>query len=574
MRKFIRTGIAALLSFTTLVASVAQAQTVSPARKVDVGTPFDLQGFIENAVRAGAKEVKVPPGCYRVAPNANTHLADITIIADGVEMVCTHTVPALVFRNCRNVRLKGLTIDYDPLPFTEARIVSLPPDKSWVEFEVVDGYPENQLMERIEIFDPATGELRRETAGWAKQFQGLGNHRYRIAKAERYRYDANWDTEQVGDILVTQNCFPNGAGGHAICLMKCKGVKLEDITLYSSSSFGFLEDGCDGSMYLRCKIDRRSPNGDPVKRGFPRMRSLNADAFHSVNAEKGPAIVGCTAKFQGDDCVNIHGTYQLITGGSGAQLRVVALRTLAMEQGDTVEFLPFEGLRPPDAVVQRIEPDAPLTEEEKSIIQQIKLLPRHKVQFLSKEAKVFNLMLDHPVKLPVGSAVCSGKRLGNGFLVKDCDFGYNRSRGILIKASHGQVTGNTITHGWMAAVLVSPEYWWSEAASSSDVIVSDNKIVDCRRPAIEIVAPGGNGKPLPSGAHRNISIVGNSFVQSAWPNIRVTSTDGLVIGNNQFTRSEPKSFAPPLARPWKWGAATPSPLVVELCDRPKVQAGR
>ena len=174
--------------------------------------------------------------------------------------------------------------------------------------------------------------------------------------------------------------------------------------------------------------------------------------------------------------------------------------------------------------------------------------------------------------LPPGSAICSGKRVGNGFLVKNCDFGFNRSRGILIKASQGQVLGNTISQGWMAAVLVSPEYWWSEAACSSDVVIRDNKIVGCRQPAIEIVAPGGNGKPLPSGAHRNISIIGNSLEQSAWPNIRVTSTDHLVIKDNQLTPTASTTFVPAVARPWRWGTTIPSPILVELCDRPEVQS--
>ena len=35
----------------------------------------------------------------------------------------------------------GLTIDYDPLPFTQGRIVSLSEDKRVHEIELFDGYP-------------------------------------------------------------------------------------------------------------------------------------------------------------------------------------------------------------------------------------------------------------------------------------------------------------------------------------------------------------------------------------------------------------------------------------------------
>lgn len=547
-----------------------------PAMAAPLGREFDLQGFIDGQLRAGQCRVVIPPGQYRVKPNHGTHLAfknlaDVSIIAEGVEMICTQTCRALVFENCRQTLLRGLTIDYDPLPFTQARIVALAPDKSWVEFEVLAGYPENQLEERVEIFDPATRALRRETGGWTKEFESLGNHRYRIAKPKAYRYRADWDTEQVGDLLVTNNRFPNGATGHAVTVTRCTGLRLEDVTVYAASTFGFVEHLADGSTYLRCKIDRRPAATDLVKRAMPRLRSLNADAFHSVEAAKGPAIIECTAKFQGDDCVNIHGTYHLVTGSNGNQLRVAALRGLTIETGDPVEFLPYAGPRPADAAVVKVEPDAPITDAELAFIRKLSLHAPHKELLLGGKVTFYKLTLDHAVPLTMGSAVCSGRRVGNGFIVKGCDFGYNRSRGILIKASRGQVVGNRITQGWMAAVLVAPEFWWFESASSSDLVVSDNIIVGCRRPAIEVIAPGGNGKPLPSGAHRNIAIRNNTFTDSAWPNIRVTSTEKLVVQGNRLTPNEPKAFVPPVARPWTWTTTTPSPLVIELCDQPDVQ---
>ena len=556
----------ALLTFTT---------PARGAQPVSRDAEFDLQGFIDGRLKAGEHRIVVPPGRYRVTPRHGIHLllkdlADTAIVADGVEMVCTQTCRAMVFENCRNVCFRGLTIDFDPLPFTEGRIVALAPDKRWIEFEIIEGYPEHQLQERIEIYDPATGRLRRETGGWSQEIESLGNHRYRAVKPPQYRFQEDWDTEQVGDILVTSHCYPHGAGGHAVSATRCSGLRLEDITLYAASSFGFLEHDCDGSTYLRCKIDRRDPADDPVKRGLARMRSLNADAFHSVGALKGPAILQCTAKYQGDDCVNIHGTYHLVTACRGAELRVAALGRMTIEAGDPVEVLPYQGRRPADARAVKIEPDEPITEEEKSFIRKINILPRHKDLLLEGKAKLFKLTLDRGETLAMGSAVCSGNRVGNGFAVKGCDFGYNRSRGILIKASHGEVSGNTIAHGWMAAVLVAPEFWWFEAASSSDVVIRDNTIIGCRRPAIEVIAPGGNGKPLSSGAHCRLSILDNTLTGSVWPNIRVTSTDSLVIRGNRLTPECP-TLAPPVARPWDWKGASPSSVVIEACEGADVQ---
>ncbi len=532
---------------------------------------FDLQGFIGDAIKAGSKRIVVPPGRYRVTPKNGRHLlfkdlADTEIIAEGVEMVCTQTVQAMGFEHCRNVHLKGLTVDYNPLPFTEARITGLAPDKAWVEFEIIDGYADTSLEERIEIYDPATRELRRETTGWVKDFEPLGHHRYRIAKRPGYRFNDKADTEQVGDILVTNNASPARAGGHAITLSQCTALTLEDVTVYASPCFGFLEHQCDATTYLRCRIDRRAAKDDPVKRGFDRMRSLDADAFHSNEAAKGPAIVSCTAKFQGDDCVNIHGVYHLVTASNGNTLRIASLGRLTIEPGDPVEFLPFSGSRPPDAVAVKLEPDTGITDEEKAFVRKISLNENNRKRLLDGEARFYRLTLDHPVALPMGSAVCSGRRVGNGFAVKGCDFGYNRSRGILIKASHGEVSGNTITHGWMAAILVAPEFWWFEAASSSDLTIKDNVIDGCRRPAIEIIAQGGNNKPLPCGAHRDIRITGNTLTHCPWPNIRVTSTADLIVKDNHLTPSDPEALVPPLESRWNWGKDQPSAMSILECE--------
>lgn len=565
---------------TTLFApfAVACCFLAASVDGADVAREFSLQGFIDGEIRAGKERIVVPPGRYRVAPRRGTHLFlkdldGIEIVAAGVEMVCTQTTRAVVFENCRNLRFSGLTIDYDPLPFTQGRIVALGPDKSWVEFEIIEGYPENQLQERVEVFDPATTEQRRETLGWANQTHGwadtfgpLANHRYRIAKPKAYRYHADWDTEQVGDVLVTNNAFPDGARGHAVSAIRCTALTLEDMTLYASPSFAFVEHQCDGTTYLRCRIDRRASAEDPVKRAFPRMRSLNADAFHSIEATKGPAIIGCAARFQGDDCINIQGTYHYVLGSSGNHVRIAVLKHLSIQPGDPVECLPYEGVRPPDAVAVSLEPDVPISDQEKAFIQRLHIHVPFKEQLLAGQAKVFKLTLDRAVTLPAGSGVCAGNRNGNGFVIRDCDFGYNRSRGIVIKGSHGQVVGNRIEHGWMAAVLIAPEFWWLESASASNVVIRDNTIIGCRRPAIEVAALGGNGRPLAAGAHRDITIIGNTFTDCAWPNIHVTSTDGLTIEGNLLTQPEPRAFVPPLAHPWDWGTTTPTAILTELCS--------
>ena len=499
----------------------------------------DLRALIDAELAAGNKRIVIPQGRYRVQAHRGSHLVfsgltDVEIIAENVELVCTSTVRAVLFEDCANVTIRGLTVDYDPLPFTQGKIVAMAPDKSWMEFEVAEGYPADQLKEHIQIYKPATGTLRRGDAQWDEKISARGESRHRVSKAQGYRFDPAEDTEQIGDIVVIKNRYGKPGSPHVIEVLGCKGMRFEDITLFASPSFGFLERHCDGSTYLRCVVDRRTPENDPVKRALPRMRSLNADAFHSKDALKGPAILSCTARFMGDDAVNINGRYHYVLGSSGRELRIAVIdEKHTLKVGDPVEFLPYSGPRPPDATViqQRLDP-TPITETEKAFIRKLRMDERMRADLLDGKTRLHTLTLDREVALAPGSAVCCPLRLGHGFAVKDCNFGDNRSRGILIKASKGEVSGNRITNSRMAAVLISPEFWWMEAGMSSDVVVRDNFIKGCLQTPIQVHARGGNRQILPAGALRNISILNNRIEDSAWPLIRVTSTSGLTIEGN------------------------------------------
>jgi hypothetical protein len=147
-------------------------------------------------------------------------------------------------------------------------------------------------------------------------------------------------------------------------------------------------------------------------------------------------------------------------------------------------------------------------------------------------AKTFRLTLDREIDLPMGSAICSTSGHGNGFVVRGCNFGFNRSRGILVKASDGLIEGNTLTANVMAAIMVAPEWWWLESGSSNNVKILGNTIRDCGDVAIAVYAFGGSPAIAPAGAHNNITISGNRMTGCPLPNILVTSTRGLHLGPN------------------------------------------
>lgn len=560
-------AVCALIVGQATAVAAPKPEAESKSQLVEQGS--DLRAIIASGIASGKKKLVIPPGRYRVKPVNGTHLQfkdlrNLEIVAHQVEMVCGATVQAIGFERCTNVTLSGLTIDYDPLPFTQGKIVALGPEKSWVEFELFGGYPEDELEERIEIFDPASRELRRASHyGWGA-FERTGPRRYRISKGLNYRYRSAVDTEQVGDLLVTNNRTSERGGPHAVQLTGCSGVKLQDVTLYAAPCFGFLEMNCTGSTYMRCRIDRRQMADDLVLRASARLRSLNADAFHSKNAEKGPAIIECFAHWQGDDCVNINGRYYYVASSQGRTLRILAFDTPMIKLGDTIEFLPYEGAPIPAAkAVSIVKTDGGLTTAENDLLKRVYLVDNIRSRF-GHRANVYLLELDREANVPPGSAVCATSRVGNGFLVKDCDFGDNRSRGILIKASQGEVAGNRVTKSRMSAVLVSPEFEWMEAGCSSDVVIKENVFRGIGQTPIRILADGGNGKPLLAGAQRNISVLTNRFEDCPWPLIEANSVKGLKVSGNVWPQPNPSASS--VAKPDK----TAGPVRLLNCEETTV----
>lgn len=524
------------LAFATAGRTVA-AEPSKQAPQASASQPLDLQRFIASQIQMNQKRILVPPGRYRVTPQDRQHLVlrglkDVELIADGVEMVCTETTRALTIAHCTNVIVRGLIIDYDPLPFTQGRITAISADKQIYDIELFAGYPAADTARnfKYEVFGPDTRTLRCEDR-YILKIETVDARHLRLTCPGKH----DRDPEQVGDLIVIGSEYaPHGSAAHAIECSHNVNVRLENIDLFASNCFGFIETDCEGSTYYRCRVDRRSEEADSVRRAESRLRSLNADAFHSINAIKGPAYLQCRAQFMGDDAINIHGDYHLITASSGRELRVLAKRDLTIEPGDPVELVLYSGERLPDAKVVALKWAGTIQDDERTFVSQQKMDEGLKNFRNGSLSKAYILTLDREVNIPRGGVIAAANRMGNGFEVKDCTFGFNRSRGILIKASHGTISGNHLTGCWMSAVLVSPEYWWLESGSSSDLTITGNTIVDCRRIAICVEATGGHGEIAPVGAHENIAITSNVLEHCFAPGIRVTSTRGLRLADNRF----------------------------------------
>lgn len=509
-----------------------------------------LPDWINSQIASGEKIIVIPAGRYYVAPQNRHHLmlnnvSDVEIIAHGVELICTQTTRAITIENCRNLTIRGLTIDYDPLPYTQGRITAISNDKRQHTIKLIDGYASADTIakRKYEIYDQVTHELGAMTYHNVT-INKIDQQTLQVTKGQNYAPQNAM--EEVGDLIViASDHAPDGWIPHAVYINNSADIVLEDVTLYASNMFGFFETNSLGSTYRRCIVDRRPLEDDLRDREYRRMRSLNADAFHSKHAEVGPTYDACKMSYMGDDGIAINGHYHMVTSVNGKQLRVIGKfgDQPNIQTGDTLELIKYTGVRLEDAVALSIQPAGQLTNAEKEFLKNQRMHRPMQTRMLNAD-RAYTIELDRKVDIDKGSLIASSNRLGNHFKIMNCEIGPSRSRGILVKSSHGEIVGNNITGCWGDSIKVSPEWWWLEAGSSQDILIEDNAITNGRSVAITVYSKGGSGGFAPAGAHRDMTIRNNTISDVPAPAIFVSSTVNYDVTGNDVSIDRSRKIYP------------------------------
>lgn len=503
----------------------------------DPGIAFDLQAFIDDKIAQGQKQIMLPEGRLRLSQGRNNahlffeNLEGISLIGNNTELICTETIQAIKLENCSNVKIQGINIDYDPLPYTQGIITAVSGDKSWITVDLLDGYPTTVINNRVEFFDAETAELVTSTY-YGITFDLNRSTRRVIITKTNFRPDFSF--ENVGDIAVLDS-EANRRIPHAILMDDCKDMVLEDVSLYAGTAFGFFERNCSNSQYLGCKVIRRPVEEEIAPRAMRRMRSINLDGFHSKHAEIGPTYSQCIAQYNGDDGFAVNGDYHIIAATSNNLITVIgkAGATPNILPGDSVELVSYEGERLPNAKVMSITKGRGVTAIERSFLNAQNLI--NSAADTRNATDTYTVEVDRSVDLPLGSLIASANRLGNGAKVIGCIAGPTRSRGILIKSSDVVISDNTVQGTWGQAIKMSPEYKWLEAGTGGNIKVINNTITHSHEASIAIYAIAGNGQTAVVGSHKNVEVSGNKISNSVNPGIAITSTSDLWIENNKIS---------------------------------------
>ncbi|MDR1336323.1 MAG: right-handed parallel beta-helix repeat-containing protein [Tannerella sp.] len=458
----------------------------------------DLNSLIQAAVSSHDARVVIPPGIYRgPAPFLSLqNVSDLEIIADGVTMICETKVRALALNNCKNVKIKGLTIDYYPLTFTQGDIIAV--TDSYVDVRIHDGY-DVAPYSRIDIIDPATRFRKRGSVFvWNSTAELAADGVVRV-----YQPDLKV-AARVGD-MASMSTGPEGTYGapHVLEIGSCRGgMVLEDVTVHCGPGFGIFESGGTGGTHLKnCRI---VPGPPPPGATQERLLSVSWDAIQHSLTHTGPIVEGCEVRDAGDDSWSVtwDGNY-VISGlyASNRRLTLADSRDRPLQAGDTLRA----SLHSDYAVIAEKSGDL--------------------------------LILDRASPWPVGARLYSPNRRCEHFILRNNRF---RSSGrILIKAGHGLIENNLIEDGH-CGVIVNSE---CDLTAISDLVIRNNVIAGSghfnpapwsnQAGAISL-ADGASPDLAPAGSFERIVVENNTFRDVSGVNMVFASTADLSVKGNVF----------------------------------------
>lgn len=509
-----------------------------PKRVVEIpkNANFDQ---IKVAFAEAAKEtpavVKFTKGDYRLDPKGATafisftNAHDIIVDGGGANITFTGFLHFVELAHCKQVEVKNFTFDFDPLPYTAGRVLSVNPHAGTFDVEIAANHPlpeSNPHFDRDRkgmIIDPKFPRMKSgvslvfEHAGWSK-----------IAE-RHYRFSAANPTQlrelAPGDVYVLDPRIVTGFEVNA-----CDAVVFYNLTAYSIANIGFNSLYTNRLSILRCGI-RLKPG---------RFLAANNGGHNHHNARLGPWIEGCTWENTGDDICHVNGLVMGVEEKLAPDRVRLPLRNRFDDVGPSVAL----DVQPGDLLqfFNRAEG---------------RLVSERKVVRTATVGKSLEVTLDGnageivPIRPEIKRAglkkvpteeditqVFNATRTCNQFVFRNNTVRNGRRVGILAKGRGGLIESNTFEGLGGGAV----EFWNApfEGLGAVDYVVRDNQIRDCvqlaRKSAIIWATIFKSGSER---LHRNLLITGNEITGSCDRAIWLCDVQNAVVRDNRIVPAPP-----------------------------------
>lgn len=508
-----------------------------------------VQDMVDSAAARGETRVTLPPGEHRLESALRLqNLKGFTLDGSGAILVFTDLRDGGISVNdCQGLTLRGFTVDFDPLPFTQGTIDSVDRERGLVTYTLHVGYPDLSPVyggHRAHVFDAATLDWKRG----APDLYASAGRRLSARRGElRFSPDRRW---QLDGLAAGDHLVQDVRRGRGIRIDRSSDIVVDNVTLWSAPGIAMTCRFMDGVNRFTFKV-ARGPK--PAAASVPRLFSTSADAFNYAYARTGPIIENCDFSFMGDDSVNLHGIAFIVAGVGGDVIHL--LRPYGREgfasvvrPGDEVRALAqgnFDLKAATQVVSFEVEPDP----DPRYLALAPSLYP---LAEKTGKATLYRLRVAQPLPLATGDFIEIPAIAAPGYVIRNNRFGHHRGRALRLMSSHGVVEGNAIEGVKQAAITLGPEFvGFREAGWVRDVIVRGNTIRDSSFDpallrhaaytpgAISVMHRGETpGTPRPVNIrHENIRIEDNLVENVGGPGIHINQARDVVIRGNRLVRT-------------------------------------
>ena len=405
------------------------------------------------------------------------------IRAEGVKLMVDGFMEPLALKDCSDIRIEGLTIDYVRKPFSMGVIETFEkgaePGTACITAVFDERFPvdEHTIMPRVCAYDPEKAYFHIGMRVSDRTY--LGNGRMAISLA------------RIPDIDLTGMEFYLWHSFHyrpAILIENAERIALEDVTIHAQPGMGIVGHRSSDILLKRLKV---APS-----EGL--HMSTNTDATHFTSCRGYLRFEECEFEGHGDDATNVHTFYHdfeaVSPGRRTVRTRVDTLtHSLTLDYadaGDTLELNERGSLLPRDSfTVLKSEPD-----------------------FADGTAL---LTLDHPVPEGAEGMYLSNLSQMPRLSFVNCTCNNHWARSVLIKTRDAEVRGCTFRASALYAIHVAAEEGWHEGIAPAGIRITNNRFIACGEPArtaiggicVEMSADEPSGTPI-----SDIEISDNEFI--------------------------------------------------------------
>ena len=418
--------------------------------------------------RFSAEHLDTIGGAFIRLNNVN----NLTIHGNGAHFWFEDYITGLQIETSSKISFHDITMDWDPLPFSQVALTAIDPEGNYIEGRTESGFRNmNEILSdrsvrgrptvKVFFFDADTGVLKTDVAhSEISSIEEIGKNHLRFHGRVYGVHDYASINIEPGDrmaLVMRQR--------HAIRISKSEDITFDNLHLYSSPMFGISMGNGGGNMVLK--------NSKLIPRPrTKRLMGINGDALHFTSLQKGPRIEGCEFSAAGDDILNIHGDFAMVQKQLSLSEVVIAIKNyINIRRGSTVQIYDYETLELKGELQVR-----ETTEGGELLKRDARLVGKEKdVKFWPGRTSLI-CRFDKPVDVSRYDIVESDVDGGYGTVIRNNYLHNLTTRGFLIQTKDAIIENNTFVNVDNAAVSIMASLKWCEGPIPENIVFRNNTI--------------------------------------------------------------------------------------------------